>query len=389
MQLKKAKKILYLITQSELGGAQKYVFDLAKNLRDEFEISVAFGEQGNEGELARKLKTENISFYSLPHLKRAISPINDLIAIWEIRKLIKEIQPDIIHLNSSKISILGSIANQFSIFNFQFSIIYTVHGWVFNEPLNPLKKLLYKYAEKITAKWKDKIICVSEYDRQIALKEKIASPEKLITIHNGIESMDFLSREKAQQELGISDKGLGTINIVSVGNLYKTKGYEDLIETMNILVNCQLLNVNCYIIGDGPERINLEKLIKDKKLENKVILSGRIDNAVKYLKAFDLYACASIKEGLSYTLIEAMQAGLPIVATKVGGNPELIQDGITGLLTKAQNPQDLAEKIKQLIKNQSLAKKLGEEAKIIAQTEFTLEKMVAETREIYKTTAQP
>jgi len=104
------KTILYLITQSELGGAQRYCFDLAANLKSEFNVIVAFGEQGEKGAIAEKLKKTSIKYYAIPHLKRSISPLNDFLALIQIVKLIKKIKPDIIHLNSSKISILGSLA---------------------------------------------------------------------------------------------------------------------------------------------------------------------------------------------------------------------------------------------------------------------------------------
>jgi glycosyltransferase involved in cell wall biosynthesis len=385
MEQKNKQKILYLITQSELGGAQKYVFDLAKNLKNDFEIFVGFGEQGDEGELAKKIKEENIVFYTIPHLKRAISPFNDLRAIFEIKKLIKQINPDIIHLNSSKISILGSIASrQLTIVNYQLSIVYTAHGWIFNEPMSRLKKTLYKYAEKFTARFKDIIICVSEFDRQIAIKEKIAPADKLITIHNGIEPIKFLSRESAQQELGISDKGLGTLNIVSIGNLYQTKGFKYLIQAANILVTRYALRIMVTIIGEGREQKNLEDIIKTNNLKNNVILTGRIDHASKYLKAFDLYVCSSIKEGLSYTIIEAMQAGLPIVATKVGGNPELINDQADGLLAEPANPEDLVDKIKKIIDNHELGRIFGQSVEKKVSHFFSLNSMLKKTKDVYR-----
>ncbi len=405
----KVKKILYLITQSELGGAQRYIFDLAKNLKKEYDVSVAFGQlrpsasdcQRRDGqseasgsdktcELAKALKHENIACYTIPHLKRNISPMNDLRAIFEIRNLIKKIQPDIIHLNSSKISIIGSIAG--SIYKSKIKnhpperrfsragkskIIYTAHGWVFNEPLSPCKKLFYKYAEKLTADMKNKIICVSEFDRQAALREKIASPDKLITIHNGIEPINFLSREQARRELSLPPDSL---IIGSIGNLYKTKGYEYLIEAAGIIKNSipQVAGPNSkflfVIIGEGEERGRLETLIKKNNLEDTVILCGRIPDASKLLKAFDIYICSSVKEGLSYTLIEALQAGLPVIATNAGGNPEILESRY-GQLVKPGDALGLAEKINELISANRLPQKKSQE--------FTLENMLEKTKNIY------
>lgn len=381
------KKILYLITQSDFGGAQVYIYNLATNINQEYDIVVAGGEQGYNGELYQKLNKKNIKYIYLKHLKRAINPWRDFLALIEIIKLIKLEKPDIIHLNSSKISILGSFAAFLSkpkTKNQKPKIIYTVHGWVFNEPVR--SGLFYKYAEKFTSWFKDKIICISDYDKQIAIKEKICNPEKLITIYNGIRQIKFLSKEEARQK--INDQ-LRITNyeflIGTIGNLYKTKGYEYLIEAVRQLstpanrFNFQLLTI---IIGEGPKRPELEALIKKYNLGKNIILAGNIKNAASLLKAFDIYVCSSVKEGLSYTIIEAMQAGLPVVATNVGGNPELIKNNQTGLLINSKNPQQIAENIIKLIDNPTLRKKLGEQAKNNS-IEFNLEKMIKKTKAIY------
>ena len=373
-------KILYFITQSEYGGAQRYVFDLADNLKKDFEVAVAMGEQGKNGKLAKILHENGIKYYIIPHLKRSISPLNEILAFFEISKLIKNYQPNIIHLNSSKISILGSLAGLFIKLKIKnLKIIYTVHGWVFNEPLPAPVKWFYLWAEKFTAKFKDKIICVSESDRQVALKYKIAPVEKLITIHNGLAPVNFYTREEALPLLAKERAG-GEVFIGSIGNLYKTKGFEYLIEAADILTHKLNTPATFIIIGEGKEREALKNLIAKYNLKNNFILAGSIDEAARLLPAFDVYVCSSVKEGLSYTLIEAMQAGRPIVATAVGGNPEMIENEKTGLLSKPADARDLAEKIKTLLNNKTLALELGQNAKAKAMAEFGLEKMVEQTK---------
>jgi glycosyltransferase involved in cell wall biosynthesis len=407
------KKILYLITQSELGGAQRYVFDLALNLKDEYEITVACGEPGEAGQLAEQLKEKGISYFIIPHLKRAISPISDFIALLEIIKLIKNLKPDFIHLNSSKISILGSIAylpllykeragGEVESANHKSKIIYTVHGWVFNEPLPAWQKKFYLHAEKITARFKDELICVSEYDRQIALQNKIAPADKLITIHNGISLIDFYDKEEARQKFSVMLARLAItpekravfrdsiasltrssrMTIGSIGNLYKTKGLEYLIRAGKILKE-KNIDFKIVIIGEGPEKANLANLINNLGLSDNIILAGRINDAARLLPAFDVYICPSVKEGLSYTIIEAMQAGLPIVATKVGGNPELITDGQEGPLVEARDPEAIAAAVIKLMDDPILTEQLTTAAKTKALARFTLAKMVADTKKIY------
>jgi len=365
------KKILYLVTQSDFGGAQKYVYDLATNISKNYDIIVAGGEQCQRGELAKKLKEKHITYHPISHLKRAILPVSDFLAFWQIVKLIKQEKPNIIHLNSTKISILGSLAGRWCSVQ---KIIFTAHGWIFNEDLSLFKKTLYKILEKFTAKFKTNIICLSEFEKNNTIKNKIASADKISIIHNGQEQINFLSREQAREKLNIAKN---TIAIGSIGNLYKNKGYEYLIKAIKKM---QIADCRLQIIGNGPERDNLELRINTAK---NIKLSGNIENASQYLQAFDIYVCSSIKEGMPYTILEAMQAGLPIVSTNVGAIPEMITNNKHGLLVEPKNSKALAEKIQYLIDNPDVAKHLGENAKEKVR-EFSLEKMIEKTEKLYK-----
>jgi len=375
----KIKKILYLVTQSEWGGAQKYIFDLATNLPENFDVLVATGE-GND-ELLSKLQDKNIKTIKLKYLKRAINPFFDILAFFEIKKLLKNERPDVIHLNSSKISILGSLVAK-SIFNPPSLIIYTAHGWVFNEPLPFWKKNLYLKLERYTAKFKNKIICVSEFDKQVALDNKICLENKLVTIHNGINvnNLQFFDKNEARQKLNkgyeISDKEyvIGTI-----ANLYKTKGLNYLIEAANEIVK-QISDIQFVIIGEGPEEQYLKLKIKNSELKNSIIMTGKIDEAHKYLKAFDIFILPSIKEGLPYTLLEAITAKLPIIATKVGGIPEIIEDQTNGLLVEPANPQKLANAIIKLLNDNSLKQLLISNINL---DKFSLQQMIDKTLVLY------
>jgi len=384
MEKKIKKTILYIITQSELGGAQRYVFDLAAQLGGDFNIRVAFGEPGEAGQLARDLRKLNIEYFVIPYLRRALSPVRDWLALFNIIRLLRKIKPDIVHLNSTKVSILGSLARIFCTYPSP-KFIYTAHGWVFNEPLSFCRKLFYKYSEKFTSIFKDKVICVSAFDLKTAQKEKIVPRKKLIFIANGITKNNFFSAEEARRRLNeyLPKKITNTYLIGSIGNFYKTKGFEYFIETINVLIKSEIM-VRAVIIGEGDERRRLEKLIKKYGLENYIFLPGCIDHAARFLKAFDIYICSSVKEGLSYTIIEAMSAELPIIATEVGGNPELIKHEQTGILIEPANSKLIAVQIKRLLDNHALRDELAVNARRRAEEEFNLEKMVRKTREVYE-----
>ncbi len=374
-------KILYLVTQSEWGGAQRYIFDLATHLPNElYEVTVSAGptdrktKQGQD--LLIKLDEKNIKNYRLKNLVREINPIKDFKAYFEIKKLLKEVKPDILHLNSSKAGVIGAIAGRHA--NVK-KIIYTVHGFVFNEPTANWQKQIYIWAEKFSAKYKDKLICVSEYDRQTGIKNKIASENKLITINNGVEPINFLGKSVARQKINLPpDK----IIVGTIANFYLTKGLTYLITAAKEVTKI-LPNLIFLLIGFGRLENQLKAGIKKLNLENKFFL-GKILSAKEYLLAFDIFVLPSVKEGFSYTILEAMQAGLPIVTTTVGGIPEMISDKINGLLVPPADPDTLAQAIIKLLENKNLATQLGNQAKIDVNQKFNLDKMVSATEKIYQ-----
>ncbi|MFA5029349.1 MAG: glycosyltransferase family 4 protein [Patescibacteria group bacterium] len=374
-------KVLYIITLLSWGGAQKYVYDLISGLKDEpnLEIIISGGAK-NKGELAERAKNQGLKSITFKNLVREINPLKDLLAVWEIKKTIEKEKPDIIHLNSSKAGVVGSLAAKLA--KHKARVIFTCHGWVFNESLNPLIKLAYLVLEKSTSRFKDKIICLSQLDKQSALKKNIAPQNKLAVIPNGInlDKIKFLDQPEARKKLGLPLTG---IIVGTIANFYANKGLKYFIEAIKI-INTDPIPVVAVVIGDGELRPELENLIKEAGLENKFILAGSQSDAAQYLKAFDLYLCSSLKEGLPYSILEAMAAGLPIVATRIGGIPEIIKDGKTGLLSEPGNSAKLAEKIKQVIADPALAKKMAEQARLAVINDFSFQKMILETLSEYK-----
>lgn len=385
-------KILYLITQSEFGGSQRYVFDLARIMSRDSQVAVAFGEQGADGELARRLAEQGIAFHIIPHLKRDISFANDIFAIIEMVRLINRFQPDIVHLNSSKISILGSLAAWISrskINNPKLRIIYTVHGWVFTEPMPAWKRTFYRRLEKFTARFKDKIICIDRFDYDLAKKVCKIKSKKLKLIHHGLNTANIhpQSIERSQEILfqsigGLSEQFKPEYIIGSIGHLYKTKGYEYLIEAIRLVKHTKH-NFAVIIIGEGKERPMLEKLIRKHHLENHFILAGAISNAADLLSAFNIYVCTSVKEGFPYSILEAMYSGLPIISTNVGGIPDMIKDGVNGLLVDPGQANDMADDIIELLNNLEFQERLGRQARQDVIEKFSLEKMAADTKATY------
>lgn len=392
------KHIVYIITQSHFGGAQKYVHDLALHIAqiDEYKISVAVGEGETEAWMT-ELKEAGIPVIRLTHVKRNLSPWHDLLSGFELFSLYRKTRPDVIHLNSSKVGATGAVAGWLYKLltpkTRNVKIVYTVHGLILEEPLSKWQQWYYWFAEWFGAKFKDRLISVSYHSKESLLKYNITSPEKISVVHNAINinELQFLPREQARtalSELSTFQITNQDIIIGTIAGLYETKGLPYLIKAAGLVIdnlpnNFDKAKIKFVIIGTGPQKQALEQRIKDEKLMMNMLLAGQIVNAPELLKAFDVFALPSVKEGLSYTLIEARAAGLPIVATRVGGNPEVIEDQITGLLVPSKDPDTLSAALLSILKNNHLRETLAEKTRE-GLDHFSIQTLVSETLKAYE-----
>lgn len=370
------KKILFVITKSEIGGAQKYVLDLARGAKKNgFEVAVA---SEHNSYFYETLTAAGIPFYEIKSVRRAINVWQDIQLFFELLSLIRKEKPDILHLNSSKIGGIGAIAGTIARVP---KIIFTAHGWAFNENRAPLEKQVIALISKFAALFQDTIICVSEYDKKGARAHHIAPEEKLITIHNGIDLGDIkklLSRKEAREKLAIAEDAfiVGTI-----ANFYKNKALDTL---PFAAISAADTDVHFIIIGEGPEREKIERLIEKYQLKDRFTLTGALQNAHIYLKAFDIFVLPSRKEGLPYALLEAMAAKLTCIASDVGGIPEIIENGHNGITIKHITPGKLWEAIAVCRKDKKHCKELAIRGEETVQEKFSLETMLRNTLALYR-----
>lgn len=374
--MEKKPKILYLITQSEWGGAQRYVFDLATSIRGDFEVAVAAGANG-DGALFKALETKNIPTIKLKNLVREIKPISDLLAFLEIRNLIKQVRPEILHTNSTKAGVLAALAAKGT----GIKVIHTVHGWTFLEPLPALTRALYFLAEKIACRYRHATILLSQYEKKVAEKYNLNCKINAVIPH-GIDLPKFLSREESRRELSAHLQSPVRSDVPWIGtiaNFYKTKDIPNLIAALSLISE----KYCAIIIGDGPERKKIEQLIKTHNLADRVYLTGRLSLAERSLPAFDLFVLPSAKEGLPYALLEAMAAGLPIVATEVGAIPEIIENEKNGLTVPSKNSSELSNAIQKLLNDSLLRQNLGAAMQKTFADNFTKKEMIEAVRRHY------
>ena len=368
------KKILYIVTKSNWGGAQKYVFDLATSLpKDKFETIVAFG--GHE-ELEQKLQKGGIKTISMQSLQRDVSILKEVKVFFELLSLYRKTQPDIVHLNSSKIGILGSLAALLlKLKNYKLKTVFTVHGWAFNENRNLLTRLVIWIASWLTAILCTDLIVLSKKEYSQTKTFPLVREKKIHLIANGLRSLEFLTKEQAREKLRLKKE---EIYVGTISELHKNKGLDILIRT------APNINGKIVIIGSGEEESELKNLASELGILEKILFLGTVQDAGKYLTAFDLFVLTSRKEGLPYVLLEAGYAELPIVASNIGGIPEIIKDGETGLLSESENIRDVQVKIEKLLNNRDYATQLGKDSKIYIEQNFSFEKTLKLTEQVYK-----
>lgn len=376
MQHKEKTKILYFITKGVWGGAQKYVYSLSTNLpQDRFDVKVVCGEGGA---LKNRLSEADVETIEIPNLKRDLSFFNEFKNFYNFYKTIKEEKPDIIHLNSAKASGLGALAGR--ILGVK-QIVFTAHGWTFNEDRNTVSKTVIWLLSWVTVMLSHKVIVIATREKTQALKMPFVSANKIELVRNGAENIEFLNREDARKALLgdlYSNFDSSAVWIGTTAELHKNKGYKYVIEAL-----AGISKPFVFIgIGEGEERHNLENLIEKNRLEEKVFLVGFKDNASKYLKAFDIFTLTSTKEGLPYCILEAGLAGLPVVASRIGGIPDIINEN-TGILVKKENVDQIKSSLETLIEQHSTREDFGNKLLEKVRNEFSLDQMLEKTIKIY------
>ncbi len=310
------KKILYVITKSNWGGAQRYVFDLATALQNTFEVHVAFGQ---EGLLAQKLQAAGISTSHVKALQRDVSIHSDVKSFFELLQLFRTEKPDVVHLNSSKAAGIGALAARLARVP---HIIFTAHGWPFAEKRNIVWRLFALLGSWATALLSHVVIVVSKNDLRVG-KRLLLCSAKMHLIYNGIDlHMRFGSGENIRNAFPSGVRIVGTI-----GELTHNKNQIALIEQAKN-------NPSLYvaIVGDGEDYLYLKKKIEEYDLDTRVKLFGFMP-ASEVLRGFDVFALPSLKEGLPYVLLEAKVASLPIVAERVGGVGEILDTKDMGVFS--------------------------------------------------------
>lgn len=370
-------RILYVITKSDIGGAQVFVLNLARAFRnngDEVEVVAGDGDF-----LFSELDKDNIKYYYLNSLKRNFSVFNALYFVFQLRNLLKSKKYDVVHLNSSN-TLIGAAASLF--LKDRPKNVFTFHGLSFiDKNFNPnfIIKYLAKLYFKIFLKAVDEVIFECRMNYEELAGERMFKDARII--YNGLnpEELEFLNADEARKFL--SDK-CGTdlkINYIigSTGRLAYQKNYEFLINNFH-LIKEKIPDVKVLIIGDGQDYNEYKRMIKDRGIEQDFYLLGEIKNSHRFINGFDLFTLTSRYEGVAISLIEAIYSNTPVLVSNVGGNPDVVGRD-SNQLFELDNIEEYLEK---LLKIRNERKKIVEHNASL-RVDFSLSKMVNNYKEVY------
>lgn len=376
-------RVLHIITESNLGGAQRNTLLSVIGLNHPpFQVELVAGPEGygTPGRLIEESKKAGVSARILAPLVRRIAPMRDLRALLQLFLLMRRNRHAIVHTHSTKAGFLGRLAAFLARVPV---VIHTVHGFPFLLR-GDLKTRVYFLLERVFSWFSDALITVGHSLEEELVRRKGVSREKVETLYSGIDfrGFDRFRRNNGiRQELGIPPRAPV---IGFVGRLSKQKAPENLVSAAGRILE-RFPGARFLLLGEGPMRKSLEEQIREKSLEEKVLLLGEREDVPRILPEFDVFVLPSRWEGVGRALTEAMYQGLPVVASCVNGVPELVEDGVTGILVPPDEVVLFSQAIVAILEDKVLARQLGRKSREKVKKMMNGETMVKEIERIYRT----
>ena len=366
------KKIRVLHVAEAAGGVERYLETLFKYSKDQVENILVCSQNYDY----KKFKTlaDRVIVLRMAH---DIELSSDIKVERTLRRIIKQLKPDIVYAHSSKAGAFARIAD----LGLNNKVIYNPHGWAFNMQQSAKKKEMYKWVEKVSAHFCDKIVCISDAERESALRGKICKPSKLQVIYNGIDLEEIeKTAPMSRAQLGIPEDAFV---VGMVGRLSKQKAPDTFVKAAN-LIKEKIPTAFFLMVGDGELRDQVESLINQYVLGSSFLITGWVDTPTAYMKIMDVGMLLSRWEGFGLVLPEYMACGVPIVATNVDAIPNIIRDGVNGLLVKKDNYYEATKQVMVLYDNFEIKNKIVENATQCVNDKFNGQRVAQESQEIYR-----
>jgi lipopolysaccharide/colanic/teichoic acid biosynthesis glycosyltransferase/glycosyltransferase involved in cell wall biosynthesis len=366
--------VMLVITRGEIGGAQSHVLALCEGLRTRVKFSVVIGEAVNSA-LSQKLRALDIEVFELPSLTESLLPWRLWPALKQLIALIQAQSPDIVHAHSAIAGLLGRLAANAT----DRPVVYTVHGFAFKPQAPWLHRHLARWAEQRVAQLTTHMICVSKHERELALDLPMDAT-RIHTIPNGISSLPAVEPQTVSPETSEANAKLP--RIVMVARMNAPKRQDLLLRAAALVRDALSYELPLTFIGSGPLLKQHQSLGDELGLEQ-VTWLGDIDNVAQYLKPQDIFVLLSDHEGMPITVIEAMRAGMPILASDLPGIREQILHNQEGLLCH-NTPESVSESLLQLVRDPYVGRRLGRAAQLHFEQAFSAERMANRVWDVYQ-----
>jgi sugar transferase (PEP-CTERM/EpsH1 system associated) len=371
--------ILHFITELDAGGAQTVLFRLLQNVdRERYQPAVVCLYNGNA------VMAQQIRKLDVPVLNLGMNAKWRIDALARLYRYLRQEQPTILHCWLVHADLIGRVIGRLA----GVPIVITSRRNV------EIGSAFQLHLKRWTTSLDDRIVAVCDLARQVEIEYSGTVTEKVLTIYNGIDPNLRVSRA-AQSQIGHPSEPirkefsipLAAPLIGTVGRLHPTKGHQDLIKAFAHL-HTQWPDVYLLLVGDGEMRHKLIRQADDLQLSNRIIFTGVREDISSILATLNLFVLPSLSEGMPNVILEAMATGLPVVATSVGGVPELVVNGVTGILTPPNNPTALAEAILELLHAPEKAAAMGRAGRQRIKTHFTIDRMVEQYESLYQELAR-
>lgn len=365
------KKILYIAISSQTGGVPRHILQALRHAKEYgYKVAVAAPDDGDYYPWFRQQAAGMLKVSFKPYSFRSL---------WKIRCYIRKNRIELVHSHGKG---AGMYARPLKLLCPGIKVVHTFHG-VYIEEYGVLLRAIYCQIERRLRHWTDHFICVSQSERKEAMRLRFADRKRTSVICNGVEPEHFqgviINRNQYLKEFGFPQNAY---LIGCVARLEQMKGHQYLLSAFAKLIKkhpqCRLV-----LVGDGPERESIEAQIQEQNLGSFVCLTGFRHDVPQLLKLFDMFVSASLKEGMPYTLIEALAAGTPVTATDVIGNRDVIHGGKNGFLVRAESAEDLAEMLDYAVRNSELCKKYSVQGQRMVHALFTEERFAGRLFGVY------
>lgn len=373
-------RIAHLQLLPILSGVQKVTLELFLRLdRDKFE---PFLICQSPGPLSDEAKKNGINCLFASHLVRPISPFHDLLALWQLFRFMREYRFDVVHTHSSKTGIIGRLAGKLSGVK---TVMHTVHGYAFPATNSRIMKLLFLVFEWCGARCCDALICLKQADLDFAGKWLWMPPERLFLIPNGVDTRCFRplkGDERRDLREQIFKAGDATLVVGMVGRLWRQKNPLCFVAAAKILL-ARGWDAKFVLIGDGVLRVDVSAEIEQSGHTSEILILGWRNDVPRLLGGLDVFVLPSRWEGVSLSIMEAFACGVPVVASDIPGNSDVVVPGVDGFLAGCGDAEGLARQIEKLLEDESLRRNFGSAgiAKIVEK--YTIEAHVRRMSSLY------